>query len=281
MVMFPAVFYRATCRRSFYEFVKYFWSHAFSSKFEKNDLIEYYCELFQYMTRKLWISNYNHINIDTDNVIEIRESTKNLNLVVPPNHSKTIIFNVFGPLWLWTIAPIKAISIAHNKSLALQIQSKWESIINSLPFQRSFYDIKLTANSTTVLKNNKGRVLYSIDHNAFTDYNGDGIVDIIINHDRISTKTRKKDKEEIENALNYFQNTIFSKIPDTTNCIIMNIQHRLVANDTTVDITNNKNLKNQYNFITLPAIFNKTTHLVFPISVNQIKTFKKGEVLGK
>ena len=43
---------------------------------------------------------------------------------------------------------------------------------------------------------------------------------------------------------------------------------------------NDKFLRSQYTFITLPAIFNETTHLIFPIS-GKIKTFYKGDVLWR
>lgn len=269
---------RELYKRSFYDFVKDFWSYADPSKFVDSELIEYYCEVFQYMARKWW--DYKEVKVETKNlkgkIIDVREEKNNLNLVVPPRHSKSMIFNVFGPLWLWILSPIKAVSVSHTGSLASQMNSKRHAVINSPYFKEIFDDIKLSANSTSFLKDQRGGELYSINRNAFTGYGGD----VIINDDLTNAETARKDKEEMNNAWSYFQNTMPSRINDITRCIILNIQQRLAPNDITGHILNDRNLRDQYIFITFPAIFRETTLLVFPIT-GKVKTFKKGDVLWK
>ena len=269
---------RELYKKSFYEFVKTFWQYADPSKFVDSDLVEYYCEVFQYMARSWW--NYQEIEIDTKRlkgkIIDVRENKHNLNLVVPPRHSKSMIFNVLGPIWLWLLAPIKAVSVSHTGQLASQMNSKRHQVINSPLFREIFQEIQLVTNSTSFLKDSRGGELYSINRNAFTGYGGD----VIINDDLTNAESARKDKEEMNNAWSYYQNTMPSRINDINKCIIINIQQRLAPNDITGHIMNDKFLRSQYTFITLPAIFNETTHLIFPIS-GKIKTFYKGDVLWR
>ena len=127
--------YRELYRKSFYDFVKGFWNTADPSKFIDGKLIKCYCEIFQYMCRD-WVG-YEEIDIDVpakteDNeIIDVRQGKRNLCLMVPPRHTKSMIFNVFGPVWLWISHPIKAVSISHTAGLAGQMNSKRYAIINS------------------------------------------------------------------------------------------------------------------------------------------------------
>lgn len=273
--------YKELYRRSLYEFVKAFWNTCDPSKFIGGDLIEYYCEVFQYMCRN-WTKEYAEISIslppltDDSNVIDIRSKNHNLCLNVPPRHTKSMIFNVFGPVWLWIHYPVKVASISHTAGLATQMNSKRYSIINSDKFKELFPEIKLNSNTKSYLSDSRGGELYSLNRNAFTGYGGD----IIINDDLTNAETARKDKEEMNNAWSYYQNTMPSRINDINKCIIMNIQQRLAPNDITGHILGDSNLSKQYIFITLPAIFTKDTYLIYPIS-GKIKLFKKGDVLWK
>ena len=69
-----------------------------------------------------------------------------------------------------------------------------------------------------------------------------------------------------------------SRINDSNKCIIMNIQQRLAPNDIAGHIMNDPHLAATYVFVTLPAEFDKTTHVVCPIS-GDIITFEKGDFL--
>lgn len=266
-------------RKSFYEFVKFFWNTADPSKFVDGKLVQFYCETFQYMCRS-WVG-YEEVNVDvpkaneTLDVIDIREGKHNVNLNVPPRHSKSMIFNVMGPVWLWIHAPVKCVSVSHTAGLANQMNAKRYSIINSEPFRELFGDeIILTANSKTFLKDSRGGELYSINRNAFTGYGGD----VIINDDLTNAETARKDMAEMNSAWSYFQNTMPSRINDINKCIIMNIQQRLAPNDITGHILSEPKLAKQYTFVTLPAVCQKDTDLVCPIS-GTIIHYLKGEGL--
>lgn len=269
-------------RKSLYEFVKGFWNTTDPAKFVDGVLIEYYCELFQYMCR-VWVGYeepvlQQKLPLKTDDIeiIDVRKQDKhNLCLMVPPRHTKSKIFNVFGPTWLWLTAPIKAVSISHTEGLASKMNTERKNIINSEKFQYYFEnDVILSANTNTFIRDMRGGELYSLNRNAMTGYGGD----VIINDDLTNAAVARKDKEEMNNAWAYYRDTMPSRINDINKCIIMNIQQRLAPNDIAGHIMNDPKLRGNYIFVTLPAIFSKDTYLVFPISGKVVK-FKKGDAL--
>lgn len=269
---------RTLYRKSFYEFVKAFWNIADPSKFVDGWLIQYYCETFQYMC-KGWVG-YDAPKIDIPEIgpetelIDVRQNKQNLCLMVPPRHTKSMIFNVFGPTWLWLSAPIKAASVSHTGGLATQMNTKRHRILNSDLFRELFPEIELVTNAKGQLVDSRGAEMYSMNRNAFTGYGGD----IIINDDLTNAETARKDQAEMSNAWAYYQNTMPSRINDINKCIIMNIQQRLAPNDIAGHIMNEPKLAARYVFITLPAIFQKRTVIVFPIS-GVVKTLEKGDFL--
>ena len=270
--------YRELYSKSFYDFVKAFWNTADPSKFVDGKIIKCYCEIFQYMCRK-WVG-YDDVDIvlptaskDID-IIDIRQDKNNLCLMVPPRHTKSMIFNVLGPVWLWLTHPIKAVSISHTGGLASQMNEKRYAIINSEQFKYYFADIRLLRNTGSFLKDDRGGELYSLNRNAFTGYGGD----VIINDDLTNAESARKDKAEMANAWSYYQNTMPSRINDINKCIIMNIQQRLAPNDIAGHIMNDPKLLDTYCFVTLPAQFKKDTYVVCPISGDTV-VWKKDEFL--
>lgn len=272
------ILYRELYKKSLYDFVKDFWNTADPSKFVDGKLIKYYCEVFQYFCRK-WIDCKEEEVIlpekkDDEVIVDIRQGKQNLCLNVPPRHTKSMIFNVFGPVWLWLSAPIKAVSISHTGGLAAEMNSKRYMIINSEKFRFFFSDIFLVSNTGSYLKDVRGGELRSLNKNAFTGYGGD----VIVNDDLTNAETARKDMAEMENAWSYYKNTMPSRINDINKCIIMNIQQRLAPNDITGHILGEDALAKTYVFVIMPAYFEKTTHYVCPIS-GEIITWKKGEYL--
>ena len=278
MTELQKMLYRQLYRKSFYDFVKDFWNTADPSKFVDGKVIKIYCEIGQYMCKD-WVG-YDAIDIkvpaktEDNEIIDVRQGKHNLCLMVPPRHTKSMIFNVFLPVWLWLSHPIKAVSISHTGGLAGQMNSKRYAIINSAKFQELFTDIYLLTNTAGFLKDSRGGELYSLNRNAFTGYGGD----VIINDDLTNAETARKDQAEMANAWAYYQNTMPSRINDINKCIIMNIQQRLAPNDIAGHIMNDPHLAATYVFVTLPAEFDKTTHVVCPIS-GDIITFEKGDFL--
>ena len=282
MTRLEILLYKQLYRKSFYEFVKDFWSCVDPAKYVDGNLIKFYCEIFQYMC-KPWVG-YKEIDVDFKvpdgedaDVIDIRSDKRNINISMPPRHCKSMIFNVFGPVWLWTLYPVKCVSVSHTEGLAVNMNLKRKMLINSERFKELYSEeIILSSNSNSFLKDTRGGELYSINRNALTGYGGD----IIINDDLSNAEAARKDKEEMANAWSYYQNTMPSRINDPSKCIIINVQQRLAPNDITGHIMNDLKLASQYIFVVLPAIFKKKTYLICPIS-GDIITYEVGESLWK
>ena len=282
MTRLEILLYKQLYRKSFYEFVKDFWSCVDPAKYVDGNLIKFYCEIFQYMC-KPWVG-YQEIDVDfkvpegeNADVIDIRSDKRNINISMPPRHCKSMIFNVFGPVWLWTLYPVKCVSVSHTEGLAVNMNLKRKMLINSERFKELYSEeIILSSNSNSFLKDTRGGELYSINRNALTGYGGD----IIINDDLTNAEAARKDKEEMANAWSYYQNTMPSRINDPSKCIIINVQQRLAPNDITGHIMNDLKLASQYIFVVLPAIFKKKTYLICPIS-GDIITYEVGESLWK
>lgn len=266
-------------KKSFYDFVIAFWPTFEPVEFIDGKLIKFYCEVFQYFC-KPWIG-YNAIKINVPDasedleVIDVRGDKQNLCLNVPPRHTKSDIFNVLGPTWLFTNEPVKVASISHTSGLAKQMNAKRKDIINSELYQDLYGDeIQLNANQTSFLQDKRGAELYSLNRNAMTGYGAD----VIVNDDLTNAETARKDMGEMLNAWSYYQNTMPSRINNVNKSFIMNVQQRLAVNDITGMIRQNPELAKTYKFVVLPAIFEKDTVLVCPIS-GELIYYKKGEGL--
>lgn len=279
MTQLQIILYRELYKRSLYEFVKGFWNEVDPAKFIDGKLIKFYCEVFEYFCRK-WTGQKEKSNINlpklknNEIIIDVRQNKQNLCLNVPPRHMKSIIFNVFGPTWLWLSNPIKAVSISHTADLAREMNRKRYNLINSDKFKLIFPNIILKSNSSSYLEDSRGGELRSLNRNAFTGYGGD----VIINDDLTNAEQAVKDMGEMDNAWSYYKNTMPSRINDINKCIILNIQQRLAPNDITGHIMADAKLASQYCFVVIPAYFEKTTYLICPISGDIIE-YKKGSYL--
>lgn len=271
--------YRQLYKKSFYDFVKDFWECWDPTPLVDGFLVQFYCEIFQYYC-KTW-SPYQDKRIAIPEeykdykIVDCRQNKRNLNINVPPRHSKSAIFNVAGPVWLWLTYPIKAASISHTFGLSKDMNSKRQKLINSEKFQFFFKgEFNLISNTADALKDDRGGELYSKNRDAMTGFGCDlAIVDDITNAEQA-----RKDKQEMANAWSFFQNTLPSRINDIKTGVIINIQQRLAPNDITGHIMNDPKLKDTYCFITLPAIFEESTLLVCPIS-GDLLAYKAGDAL--
>lgn len=273
--------YKELYKKSFYDFVKDFWECWESKPFIDGFLIQFYCETFQYYCRN-WIKyTPREIIIPEEykdyKVIDCRVNKRNLNLNVPPRHTKSTIFNVAGPVWLWLTYPIEAASISHTFDLSKEMNGKRQKLINSEKFQFFFgTDFYLISNTVDCLKDDRGGKLYSKTRDSMTGFG----CDLALCDDITNAEQARKDMQEMANAWSFFQNTLPSRINDINTGVIINIQQRLAPNDITGHIMSDPKLKDTYFFITLPAIFEENTLLVCPIS-GDILAYKAGDVLWK
>lgn len=274
------LYYIALFKKDFYSFAKYFWEEADPAPFIDGFLVQFYCEFFQYLCRPwvgyegCWEEPVIPDVSDDVNVIDVRQGKQNGNINIPPRHTKSMIFNVLAGPWIWINAPIKLASISHTGGLATNMNSKRQKILNSDRFKYFFPEIELDVNSSHRLTDKRGAELYSIPRNAALGYGFDiGVCDDLTND-----ITAKKDKEEMNNAWDFFHETLPTRVNDQSKYIILNIQQRLAQNDITGRISADSELAKQYVFVVLPAQFQKDTYVVMPIS-GKVFHFKKGDYL--
>lgn len=270
--------YRQLYKKSFYSFVKDFWQEADPSDFVNGKVVQFFCEVAQYMT-KPWIG-YEEVHIDLPSpsddldIIDVRGDKRNLCINIPPRHSKSMIFSVLFPVWTWINFPSKAAAISHNSSLAGDLNKKRQTTINSERFKFFYPEIVLTENSAYKMKDNRAGELYSMAREAMTGFG----CDILCLDDITNAEQARRDKTEMANAWSFFTNTMPSRINDMSKSVILNIQQRLAINDITGHILSDSKISSEYKFIIIPAQFEKDTILVCPITGTKF-LFKKGEYL--
>lgn len=274
------LYYRVLFQKDFYSFAKYFWCEADPAKFIDGFLPRFYCEFFQYMCRD-WVDcpspREEPVVPDPSDdvaVIDVRQGKQNACINVPPRHSKSMILNILAGVWIEINEPVKLASISHTSNLAGKMNAKRQLILNSERFKFFFPEFELVTNSAFSLIDKRGGELYSINRNALTGYGAD----IIVCDDLTNAEAARKDKEEMNNAWSFYQNTLPSRINDPSKYIIFNIQQRLAPNDITGRISSDSALSSKYTFIILPAQFSKKTYVVLPIS-GQVVCFDKGDYL--
>lgn len=269
---------RELYKKSAYDFCKEFWKEADPAPLVTGPLTQFYCEVFQYKTRRWVPCKASNVTVNAgldDVVIDVRHDKQNIVINVPPRHSKSMFFNVLCPVWLWVNTPVKVASISHTGSLAAQMNKKRMKVINSERFKFYYGDeIWLQTTGRGTLIDTRGGELYSMPRESMTGYGAD----IIINDDLTNAETARRDQAEMLSALSYYRNTMPSRINDRHKYMIMNIQQRLAPNDITGNILADPALAAQYDFIVLPAIFQKHTFIICPIS-GTVFEFQPGDTL--
>lgn len=275
---FERLLYRELFKRDCYSFCCEFWDEIDSHPLNQGILTKFFCETFQYMSR-FWVE-YNPKEIELpklkedEEIIDVRSNKNLLSISVPPRHGKSNFFNILCPVWLFVNDPIKVASVSHTQSLAGTMNSKRQKLLNSDKFKFFFPEIELTRNSTYELIDNRNGEMYSKPKNAITGFGAD----LLLVDDLTNVSQAKRDATEMESAWSTYTETLPSRINDTHKYVIINIMQRIAPNDIVGRILNDSKLSQAYNFITLPAIFKKTTYLVCPIS-GTIYKFNKGDPL--
>ena len=268
--------YKELLKRDCYEFCKFFWSEVDNQQFVDNKLFKYLCEVFQYACRTILPLDKDFEIKKYKDAFDIRKDDKHYySISIPPRHSKSITWNVLAPCWLFVNCNIKIASISHTFDLAKSMTLKRQMLFNSDKFKYFFGDdINLFCNSSTTIKNDKGGEMYSIAKQAITGFG----CDVLIVDDLTNVETAMRDSVEMETAWRVYTDTLPSRLNNPKKFVWLNIMQRIAINDIVGRILSNSKMASQYCFITLPAIFEKETTIVYPVS-NETYTFKEGDVL--
>lgn len=115
---------QSVCRESFFEFVKEFWEVLIPEEPIWNWHIEYLCNEAQRMAERI----FRRLPKEHDLIVNI-----------PPGTTKSTIFSIMLPAWLWTRQPeLRVISACYEDQLALVFAVKSRDIVTSEKYQNTF-----------------------------------------------------------------------------------------------------------------------------------------------
>ena len=201
---------------------------------------------------------------------------KRLLINVPPRNMKSITATVMFPTWVWAKDPYKRfISASYSDSLARKHNMDRRTIIMSPWYQENWkgsFSIRDDMNTQNKIGNDKQGFMYSVGIGG--TLTGEGS-DIIILDDPHNPKKAESDAER-QQALDFFQMTLPSRLNDKKNGVIIVIMQRLHEEDISGHILANDL---GYEHLNLPAIAEKKQTVIFPIT-NKIITREIGDILN-
>lgn len=115
---------QALCRKYFFEFVKEFWEVLIPEEPVWNWHIEFLCDEAQKMAELIFLRKAREYDLVVN---------------IPPGTTKSTIFSIMLPAWLWTRQPeLRIISASYEEQLALQFAVKSRDLVLSEKYQQTF-----------------------------------------------------------------------------------------------------------------------------------------------
>lgn len=224
-------------RESFYDFVQKMWPTVIAEPPVWNWHIKYLCDNFQELAERVFAG----LPCEEDLVVN-----------VPPGTTKSTIFSVMGPAWIWTRMPTARVMCAsHTYSLGQDLQVKCRSIVQSELYQRLFPDVKIKEDQNTkgyfALETGGMRFVATVAGVSPMGFHGH----FLIVDDPIDPKAALSEAD-VKAANHWMTNTLPSRKIDKTVSLTMLIMQRLAQNDPTGERLKNARAK-QVRHICLPA----------------------------
>lgn len=227
--------YRETFNRSFYLFFCEFWDCISSEIYVNNWHIKSLCDELQYIGEK----------------IVAREKTHNLLVNMPPGMSKSSIFSIMFPVWIWTKdASIQIISASYEENLATDFcQDSKLKIIYSDKFQWLYgkdFNIIKSSDAKKYYKTNKGGFRKAVG----TKGNITGKhAHIFIIDDPMNPRSAQSTAER-ETVNKWLSDTVPTRKISNNTCFLMVMQRLHINDSTNVFLDTFQDVKH----IVLPAI---------------------------
>lgn len=208
----------SVCRESFYDFVIQHWEVLNRTPFIDNWHIKYLCDVFQAEAEKV----FSGIPADYDVLV----------INVPPGSTKSTIFSIMGPAWIWTRMPSAGIiGASYTYSLAVDLSRKNRAVVRSEKYNALFPDIKIIDD-----QNSKGHFVTTVggDRNS-VGVRGDIIGrhgDFIIIDDPLNPKASRSDLD-LAGADRFIQEELLNRKKSKSIFLVVLVMQRLCQNDTT------------------------------------------------
>jgi predicted phage terminase large subunit-like protein len=145
---------RSICKQSFFEFFKEFWSDIIPERLDLNWHIKLICDEAQTQAERVF-----------------KELPKDYDLVVnvPPGTSKSTVFSIMLPAWIWTRMPsARFIGGSYSFPLAMDLSRKNRDVVLSEKYRACFPEIELREdqNAKHYFANSKGGYRYAVGVNG-------------------------------------------------------------------------------------------------------------------
>ena len=141
---------RSITKANFYDFVKEFWHIVIPEKPVWNWHIKYLCSVLQRMAER---------------VFRGEAKLYDLAVNVPPGTSKSTIFSIMFPAWVWTRMPTaRVLGASFSHDLSLDLSRKCRDLVKSDLYLACFPEIKLRLDQDTksYFANTKGGMRYCV-----------------------------------------------------------------------------------------------------------------------
>lgn len=186
---------------------------------------------------------------------------------IPPRHMKSIHVTVSYPIWTWLKAPEKRfIKVSYSDNLSRKHNILSRDIIRSLWYQENWRDrfrLKDDVNRQNEFRNDhQGMMMSTSIGGALTGEGGD----VIIIDDPQNPKTANSETER-QNSIDFFRNTLQTRLNDPRTGAIIVVMQRLHENDLTGYILS-EDLG--YTRLCLPAEAEKRTVITYPLSKREV-----------
>jgi predicted phage terminase large subunit-like protein len=192
-----------------------------------------------------------------------RGEIKRLIINMPPRHIKSILITVCFPAWVWIEQPHKRfIKVSYSDALSKKHNIMARDVIRSPWYQGNWgnrFKLKDDVNRQSQFENDAyGQMFSTSTGGALTGEGGD----VIILDDPQNPQMANSDAER-QATINFFQNTLQSRLNNQKEGAIILVMQRLHENDLTGYILG-EGLG--YELLRLPAIAEKKSVVTFPIS---------------
>lgn len=221
------------CKRSFYYFIKEFWTEADTSNPVWNWHIEYLS---------------NTIQEDVDLLLNNKPKKNDVIINCPPGTSKSMIISVLLPAWILAKKPsTRIISASYSNTIALELSQKSRNLMQGDKY-KSYFNIKLKDDENTKsnykTEQGGGRFVTSTGSNILGMH-----ADIIICDDIQNLSTIYSDSER-NNVNDWVSGTLSTRKADKENTLMIFVQQRLHQLDITSYLLSKGN---NYKHIVLPG----------------------------
>ncbi|MGN0489347.1 MAG: phage terminase large subunit [Ruminococcus sp.] len=223
-----------------------------------------------------YIDNW-HIDLIAEHLQAVNDGEiRRLIINIPPRHMKSIEATVCFPVWTWTKAPERRfIKVSYSDSLSRKHNILSRDIIQSPWYQSNWggkFAMKDDVNRQNEFENNHHGMMYSTSVGGAITGTG---ADIIIIDDPQNPLMANSETER-QNSIDFFKNTLQTRLNDPKTGAFIVIMQRLHENDLTGYILS-QDLG--YTHLCLPAEAETKTIITFPKSKRQLIR-EEGDILN-